>query len=72
MRLVGGNISDTPVKEIGDGSAFAVGGSSDSAPALIEFGTIPATGTALSNFESFIMFIFKLTRMVLLQAKELK
>jgi|TARA_R110002124_G_scaffold282959_1_gene458442 hypothetical protein len=53
MRLVGGNISDTPVKEIGDGSAFAVGGSSDSAPALIEFGTIPATGTALSNFESY-------------------
>ena len=28
MRLIGGNISDTPVKEIGDGSAFNVGGSS--------------------------------------------
>jgi hypothetical protein len=27
MRLIGGNISDTPVKEIGDGSAFSVGGS---------------------------------------------
>tara|TARA_R110002153_G_scaffold88790_3_gene218037 strand:- start:661 stop:1530 length:870 start_codon:yes stop_codon:yes gene_type:complete len=26
MRLIGGNISDTPVKEIGDGSAFSVGG----------------------------------------------
>jgi len=26
MRLIGGNISDTPVKEIGDGSAFTVGG----------------------------------------------
>ena len=26
MRLIGGNISDTPVKEVGDGSAFNVGG----------------------------------------------
>ena len=28
MRLIGGTISDTPVKEIGDGSAFSVGGAS--------------------------------------------
>lgn len=26
MRLIGGNISDTPVKEVGDGSAFNAGG----------------------------------------------
>jgi len=26
MRLIGGNISDTPLKQIGDGSAFNVGG----------------------------------------------
>ena len=48
MRLVGGNISDTPVKEIGDGSAFAVGGGSG-APALVEIGTVPAAGTSLTN-----------------------
>ena len=38
MRLIGGNISDTPVKEIGDGSAFNVGGAA-AAPALIALGT---------------------------------
>ena len=50
MRLIGGNISDTPVKEIGDGSAFNVGGGA-SAPDLVEIGTIPVEGTAASNFD---------------------
>jgi hypothetical protein len=48
MRLVGGNISDSPVKEIGDGSAFAVGGSSSEPPSLIDFGT-PGTAATFSN-----------------------
>ena len=38
MRLIGGNISDTPVKEIGDGSAFNVGGAAGD-PALVTLGT---------------------------------
>jgi hypothetical protein len=38
MRLIGGNISDTPVKEIGDGSAFNVGGGSVM-PSLPSLGT---------------------------------
>jgi hypothetical protein len=43
MRLVGGNISDTPVKEIGDGSAFSVAGASG-ASSVLELGafTTPA------------------------------
>ena len=35
MRLIGGNISDAPVKAIGDGSAFAVGGGGGSATPLL-------------------------------------
>ena len=50
MRLIGGNISDTPVKEIGDGSAFSVGGAAGS-PALVEIGTVPAAGSALTNID---------------------
>jgi hypothetical protein len=48
MKLIGGNISDTPVKEVGDGSAFNVGGAVGS-PALVEIGTVPAAGTSLTN-----------------------
>ena len=50
MRLIGGNISDTPVKEIADGSAFNVGGAAGD-PDLVEIGTIPAEGSAASNFD---------------------
>lgn len=42
MRLIGGNISDTPVKEIGDGSAFNVGGAASSPDAV----TLGAFGSA--------------------------
>ena len=38
MKLIGGNISDTPVKEIRDGSAFHVGGSAAD-PAVVAIGT---------------------------------
>jgi len=38
MRLIGGNISDTPVKEIGDGSAFNVGGAAG-IPEFVSLGT---------------------------------
>ena len=48
MRLIGGNISDTPVKEIGDGSAFNVGGAAGS-PALAVIGSF-GTATATSSF----------------------
>ena len=49
MRLIGGNISDTPVKEIADGSAFNVGGGGSSEPpSLIDFGT-PTTVATFSN-----------------------
>lgn len=47
MRLIGGNISDTPVKEVGDGSAFNVGGAA-AAPALLTLGT-PGSATAISQ-----------------------
>jgi hypothetical protein len=49
-RLIGGNISDTPIKDIGDGSAFSAGVAS-STPALVGIGTIPAIGTGLTNFD---------------------
>mgnify|MGYP003651796560 FL=1 len=39
MRLIGGNISDTPVKEVGDGSAFNVGGGGGGTPALHTLGS---------------------------------
>ena len=45
MRLIGGNISDTPVKEIADGSAFNVGGAAG-APALITLDSFSAAATA--------------------------
>ena len=48
MRLIGGNISDTPVKEIADGSAFSVGGTVP-APTLSTFGTGSALGSAISG-----------------------
>ena len=48
MRLIGGNISDTPVKEIADGSAFNVGGGSSEPPSLIAFGT-QTTAATFSN-----------------------
>tara|TARA_R110001583_G_scaffold15112_8_gene62586 strand:- start:352 stop:1725 length:1374 start_codon:yes stop_codon:yes gene_type:complete len=35
MRLIGGNISDTPVKEIADGSAFSAGGAGSVNPYTI-------------------------------------
>ena len=38
MRLIGGNISDTPVKEIGDGSAFSVAGASGASSVLEQGG----------------------------------
>tara|TARA_R110002074_G_scaffold113392_1_gene242474 strand:- start:63 stop:1535 length:1473 start_codon:yes stop_codon:yes gene_type:complete len=49
MRLIGGTISDTPVKEIGDGSAFNVGGSA----AIPKFLSVTSTTskTALSGFD---------------------
>ena len=49
MRLIGGNISDTPVKEIADGSAFNVGGGGASEdPSLIDIGT-QTTAATFSN-----------------------
>jgi hypothetical protein len=46
MRLIGGNISDTPVKEIGDGSAFNVGAG---ASAKIASGV--TSGTLISSWD---------------------
>ena len=43
MRLIGGNISDTPVKNIGDGSAFNVGGG--------------AAGATDDHFDSVVLLI---------------
>ena len=48
MRLIGGNISDTPVKEIGDGSAFNVGGGGG-ASAKIASGV--TSGTLISSWD---------------------
>ena len=49
MRLVGGNISDSPVKEIGDGSAFAVGGAG--VPDFVGLGTwSSASAISASNW----------------------
>ena len=49
MRLIGGNISDTPVKEIADGSAFNVGGTV-AAPSLSTFGTGSSQGSEITGF----------------------
>ena len=46
MRLIGGNISDTPVKEVGDGSAFNVGGGGGGAAALLTLGSFSSASTA--------------------------
>ena len=50
MRLVGGNISDTPVKEIGDGSAFYAGGGGVVAK-LLSGATTATRLTSMDNFE---------------------
>ena len=47
MRLIGGNISDTPVKEIGDGSAFSVGGGAGD-PDTLTIGT-PTSAAVISG-----------------------
>ena len=52
MRLVGGNISDTPVKEIGDGSAFTVGGSGGVVPKTLSGLTTATRLTSMDNFEN--------------------
>jgi hypothetical protein len=49
MRLIGGNISDTPVKEIADGSAFNVGGSA-AIPKQLSV-TSSTSKTTLSGFD---------------------
>ena len=49
MRLIGGNISDTPVKEVGDGSAFSVGGSA-AIPKQLSVSS-STSKTALSGFD---------------------
>ena len=56
MRLIGGNISDTPVKEIADGSAFNVGGAVAvaTAPLLVEYGAparLEATVPTVANYK---------------------
>mgnify|MGYP003649864203 CR=1 FL=1 len=56
MKLIGGNISDTPVKNVGDGSAFTVGGAAG-APDLIAIGSVPAAGTALTNMDESLFHI---------------
>jgi hypothetical protein len=46
-RLIGGNISDTPVKNIGDGSAFSAGGAeTDPLFANVELLLMPEAGDA--------------------------
>ena len=55
MRLIGGNISDSPVKEIGDGSAFNVGGTV-AAPTLSTFGTGSSQGSAISGMNNIYPF----------------
>tara|TARA_R110000824_G_scaffold317464_1_gene504649 strand:+ start:622 stop:2010 length:1389 start_codon:yes stop_codon:yes gene_type:complete len=47
MKLIGGNISDTPVKEIRDGSAFSAGGGAAADPAFLTLGTW-GSATAIS------------------------
>ena len=49
MRLIGGNISDTPVKEIGDGSAFNVGGGGSVMPSLPTLDTPSAITTVTAT-----------------------
>ena len=45
MRLIGGNISDSGVKRVSDGSAFNVGGGAAEAPAVMTLGTAGTAGT---------------------------
>ena len=47
MRLIGGNISDTPVKEIGDGSAFSVAAASGTPP-LLGLGSFSSLSSPIS------------------------
>jgi len=47
-KLIGGNISDTPIKNIGDGSAFSAGGAAETDPlfANVELLLMPEAGDA--------------------------
>jgi len=47
-KLIGGNISDTPIKNIGDGSAFSVGGGGETGTVLNE----SIIRTLLAQFDS--------------------